>query len=101
MASKLAAWVISMRFCLTDDPSRQRMAVHFGGPVVETERRDLAIDALHDGVGGDAHAAEDLQRTIDDTAQRLGAEHLALARLGAGVLALVEQPRGMPDRETR
>src|SRR5579864_768074 len=76
-----------------------RPAVDFGGAVVDAERADLAEEAGDDRVVGNAEAAEDLHRAVDDAPDRFRADHLRHARFVAAALAPVEHPGGMPDRE--
>src|SRR5689334_16512901 len=71
----------------------------FRGSVVDAERADIAIDALDHGIVGDTHPAEHLKRSIDHAAERLGAVNLVHAGFLAGLLMLIEQPCGVPDRE--
>src|SRR5690348_15159706 len=66
--------------------------------VVDAEGTDFAEEAGDDRVDGDAEAAEDLHRAVDDAPDRLGADDLGHTRFMAAALALVEQPGAMPDR---
>src|ERR1700687_1066248 len=79
--------------------ARECEAMHFRGSVVDSERSNVAVDALDHRVGGNAKSAENLRRTIDHPAKRLGTEYLAQTGLVARSLAAVEQPCGMPDRQ--
>src|ERR1700683_766388 len=71
----------------------------FRGAVVDAKRPDIPVNSLDDGIAGDSHTAQDLQRAIDDAAQRLRAEHLVHAGLVARLLALTEHPGRLPDGE--
>src|SRR5579863_1880872 len=82
-----------------EDRAGQREAMDLRRPVVDAKGADVAIGALDYGVVGDAHPAENLQRTIDDAPSRLRAEDLAHAGFIARLLALIEHPRRVPDRE--
>ena len=79
--------------------ARQGEAMHFRRTVIDSKRADVAVDAFDHRVGGDAEAAENLQRTIDHPPERFRAEHLAQAGLVARALAAIEQPGRLPDRE--
>src|SRR5580700_620418 len=84
-----------------NDAPRQRMAVNFGGTVVDAERSDVAINALDDGVARYPNRSKNLQTAIDHPAERLGTEHLGHAGFVARVLMTIQQPSRMPNRQAR
>src|SRR5689334_11561167 len=74
-------------------------AVHLGRTVIDAKRTDLAKQARHDRVVGDAEAAKDLHAAVDNPPDRFRANHLRHARLVPPAPALVENPSGVPDDE--
>src|SRR5690606_29854547 len=83
------------------DTASQRVPVYFARAVVDAESAHIAEDPLHHRVVRDAHAAEDLHRAVHDAEDRLGADHLGHRGCRAGLVALIEQPRAVPDGEPR
>lgn len=72
-----------------------------GRTVVDSEWPDIAVDAFHNGISGDADRSESLHAAIDHAIQRFGAKYLGHACFIARLVTLVEEPRGMPDRQAR
>src|SRR5688572_4104044 len=77
------------------------MAVHLRGAIVDAEGADVAEYPLDDRIRRHAHAAENLERAVDDAEDRLRADDLGHRTRGRSAVPLVEQPCGVPDRETR
>src|SRR5215469_10133254 len=71
--------------------------MHLGGAVIDPERADLAEEARHDRVVGNAETAEDLHAAVDDPPNRFRADDLCHARLVPPPLTLIEKPSRVPD----
>src|SRR5262249_22009469 len=83
------------------DPPRQRVPMNFRWPVIDPEWSDIAINALDDRVARDADRSQNLQAAIDHPAKGLGTEYFGHASFVARLLVTVQQPRRMPNRQTR
>ena len=74
-------------------------AVDFAGAVIDAEAADLAEDAFDDRFSGDTLAAEDLDAAVCGPVDGFAADDLGDAAFGAGAVAFVQQPGGVPDGE--
>src|SRR6476660_5759119 len=80
---------------------RDRHLVHLGGPVVDPEAADVAVDAPEHELLGRPPATRELDRAVDYAAYGLGHENLGARGLLARAAALREHPRGVPEHGPR
>lgn len=74
--------------------------MYLGRTVIDAERPDFLVDAHHHCIGGDAKPTQHLKGPVCDATQSLGTKNLALAGFDVRLVALIEQPRGMPNGKT-
>lgn len=73
--------------------------MHFGGAIVNPKWPNIAVNSFNNRISRNSDRTQYLETAIHHSPKRLGTNDFGHARFVPRMIMLVEQPRGLPNRQ--